>query len=133
MTVSISKSWLLFLNCIVFIIYYLPITKQNIHRHHMKNTQGSKVCLFVCLYVCLCLCVCVMTAYQSRFFPLPCGSQELNSGCETWWQTPLPTEPSCSPKHCSSGYRNSLRCPGWSGACGGLKRSFCLVLRARAL
>lgn len=58
-TVSISKSWFLFLNCVVFIIYYLPITKQDIHRHHMKNTQGSKVCLFVCLYVCLCLCVCV--------------------------------------------------------------------------
>lgn len=35
---------------------------------------------------------------KSWFFPLSCGSQELNLGCQSLPQTPLPTKSPCRPR-----------------------------------
>ena len=70
------------------------------------------VCVYVCLcvsvYACLCVCaVCVHVPlctcdiqriiYGSwiQFFPLILSVPEWNLSCQTWWQAPLPAEPSC--------------------------------------
>ena len=53
------------------------------------------VCVCVCVSVCVCVCVhsCheAIVEFKAQFAevgPLlpPCGSQGLNSGCQTWWQ-----------------------------------------------
>lgn len=57
----------------------------------------------VLVHVCLCLCVCQCLWRSgdrpktgvSFLFLLLCGFGKLDSGCEVWWQVPLPNEPSC--------------------------------------
>lgn len=64
----------------------------------------SVMCLCMCVCVCVCAGVCVSVFVEIRgrpktgvsfLFLLPCGFGKLDSGCEVWWQVPLPNEPSC--------------------------------------
>lgn len=68
--------------------------------------------LIVCMYMCVCMfvsvCVRVCAHHPCTYTNSPLHMyqvendyyiQGLNSGHQTWWQAPLPTEPSCLPSN----------------------------------
>lgn len=70
---------------------------------HLCACVWVHVCLCMCVCVCALLCVCqCLWRSEDRsktgvcfLFLLPCGFRRLDSGCEVWWQVPLPDGSSC--------------------------------------
>jgi hypothetical protein len=81
------------------------------HKMHIKHLLiSSKIEIIYICFMCLHMCMRVGTYHrawaQTRgvwgriFLLLPCGSQGSNSGCQAWWQIPLPAESSHWPNIC---------------------------------